>query len=453
MENIKKFKMKRLFIGLMTLSLMFTSCDDFLEEYSTIGLSDGSLTDLVAMEALNAGAYNDLRNITAYEHVQSTYIVRDCEPRRNPNWIPFFKWTTAGIPGMFNRYQQCYQVFNKVNTVLNADIDNMYGTDAQRAAVRGDAYFLRAYALFYLNNWFTNPNGMSVPIVLTVLGTNDRVTRATSDEVKAQIESDIEAARTNLAISGGITSHAAATGMAARMYFYHKKYNLAYERANEVITSGGFSLEQNVADIYTKGSASSEVIFSVITDRTENTFGSAQVGFQNHQANDADGVSSLNLEGVLAGLRTADPSDKRFADLMTEGDNFIFTDGKYPNNDVDYIGLRLPEMYLTRAEANIMVNSTVTAADVADVNTVKNRAGASDTVAGTPGANDMLEIIFNERSKELYNETGDRFFNTLRLQRDIVDESGSGTVSYSSYRTLLYNLIPQTEVDIHNLTQ
>jgi hypothetical protein len=100
-----------------------------------------------------------------------------------------------------------------------------------------------------------------------------------------------------------------------------------------------------------------------------------------------------------------------------------------------------------------MVNSTVTAADVADVNTVKNRAGASDTVAGTPGANDMLEIIFNERSKELYNETGDRFFNTLRLQRDIVDENGSGTVSYSSYRTLLYNLIPQTEVDIHNLTQ
>ena len=138
---------------------------------------------------------------------------------------------------------------------------------------------------------------------------------------------------------------------------------------------------------------------------------------------------------------------------MTEEDGYVFTDGKYPTNDVDYIGIRLAEMYLTRAEANIMVNNTVTAADVSDVNVVKNRAGASDTVAGIPGASDMLEIIFNERSKELYNETGDRFFNTRRLQRDILNESGNGAIPYSTYNSVLYVLIPQTEIDIHNMTQ
>ena len=454
MENIKKFKMKRLLVGLMALSLVFTSCEDFLDETSTIGLSSESLTDIVAMQALNAGAYNDLRNLTAYEHAQSTFTVRDCQARRNANWIPWAKWTTtSGIPNMFNRYSQCYTVFNKVNTVLNADIDNMYGTAAEKAAVKGDAYFLRAYALFYLNNWFTNPSGNSVPIVTTVLGTNDRVTRNTSAEVISQMESDIEAARTNLAISGGITSHSAATAVAARMYFYNKKYNLAYERANEVITDGGFTLEQNVADIYTKGRSSSEVIFAVVNNRAENTFGSAQIGLQIHQADEADGISSLNPNGVIGKLRSADPNDKRFTDLMTEEDGYIFTDGKYPTNDVDYIGIRLAEMYLTRAEANIMVNNTVTAADVSDVNVVKNRAGASDTVAGIPGASDMLEIIFNERSKELYNETGDRFFNTRRLQRDILNESGNGAIPYSTYNSVLYVLIPQTEIDIHNMTQ
>ena len=237
------------------------------------------------------------------------------------------------------------------------------------------------------------------------------------------------------------------------MYFYNKKYNLAYERANEVITDGGFTLEQNVADIYTKGRSSSEVIFAVVNNRAENTFGSAQIGLQIHQADEADGISSLNPNGVIGKLRSADPNDKRFTDLMTEEDGYVFTDGKYPTNDVDYIGIRLAEMYLTRAEANIMVNNTVTAADVSDVNVVKNRAGASDNVAGIPGASDMLEIIFNERSKELYNETGDRFFNTRRLQREILNESGNGAIPYSAYNSVLYVLIPQTEIDIHNMTQ
>ena len=98
-----------------------------------------------------------------------------------------------------------------------------------------------------------------------------------------------------------------------------------------------------------------------------------------------------------------------------------------------------------------MVNNTVAAQDVSDVNAVKNRAGASDVVSGTPGKSAMLEIIFNERSKELYNETGDRFFNSRRLQKSIVNESGNGFISFSDYSLKLYNLIRQSEIDIHNL--
>ena len=36
----------------------------------------------------------------------------------------------------------------------------------------------------------------------------------------------------------------------------NEKYNLAYDRSNEVINSGGKTLEANPADIYTKGAAS-----------------------------------------------------------------------------------------------------------------------------------------------------------------------------------------------------
>jgi hypothetical protein len=98
-----------------------------------------------------------------------------------------------------------------------------------------------------------------------------------------------------------------------------------------------------------------------------------------------------------------------------------------------------------------MKNNSVSADDVADVNTVKNRAGASDTVSGTPSQSDMLEIIFNERSKELCFEYGDRYLNTRRLQKSIVNENGDGTIPYSEYYNLLVYPIPQSEVDIHNL--
>ncbi|MDG1028876.1 MAG: RagB/SusD family nutrient uptake outer membrane protein, partial [Flavobacteriaceae bacterium] len=299
---------------------------------------------------------------------------------------------------------------------------------------------------------FTHPTtGKSVPLVLTVLGTNDRVSLASSSEIVTQIESDIEAARTNLAIGEGITSHAAATAMAARIYFYHGKYDLAYERANEVISSGKFSLEANVADIYTKGSGSSEVIYSIIHNSSEQTFGPAQIGFNNHQADDQLGTTSLNSNGVIGQLRAADPTDKRFADLMSEGDGLVYLGGKWPTNSVDYVALRLAEMHLTRAEANIMVNNAVTADDVADVNAIINRAGAATSVVGTPNKTEMLEIIFNERSKELYNEWGDRFLNTRRLQKGIVNENGSGQISYSTYSQILYYPLPVNEVEIHNL--
>jgi effector-binding domain-containing protein len=328
----------------------------------------------------------------------------------------------------------------------------MYGSDAEKSKILGDAYFLRAAIYFQLNNYFTlYSTGNSVPLVLTPLGTNDRVSIATSAEIRGQIESDIEAARTNLSVANGVSTHAAATAMAARIYFYHEKYDLAYERANEVITSSGHSLEANVADIYTKGAASSEAIYTIITNRTENGFGAQQIGYNNFRTDFVVGTASLNPNSLIAQLRNADPGDERFSDLFSEGDGLVYMDGKYTSLDQDFIVLRLAEMYLTRAEANIMKNNSVSADDVADVNTVKNRAGASDTVSGTPSQSDMLEIIFNERSKELCFEYGDRYLNTRRLQKSIVNENGDGTIPYSEYYNLLVYPIPQSEVDIHNL--
>jgi hypothetical protein len=431
--------------------LTFTSCEDFLEEDPSIGLSADKLTDIASMNALVHGAYDNMRGFYAYQPMITAGFVRDYSVRNSANWTPFYKWTNTGVPGMFtgNSYGNGFRTLNKVNTVLNADIENMYGTAAQRSQVLGDAHFIRAAIYFQFHMTFTDPTTQkSVPLVTTVLGTNATVTQATGSELIAQFEYDIEEARKHFAISNGVTTHVAATAMAARMYFYLGKYDLAYARANEVIVSGAHSLEANVADIYSKGNASAESIYTIITNRTENSFGVQSIMNQNFQADKDNGVASLNPYSLIAQFRNANPSDKRFSDLMTEGDGLVYVDKKYPSLESDYVVLRLAEMYLTRAESNIMKNGSVSASDVADVNMIKNRASVA-LISGTPSQADMLDIIYNERSIELCFEWGDRFYNTRRLQKDIVAEGGNGVIPFSNYNTLLVYPISTADSDIH----
>ena len=133
------------------------------------------------------------------------------------------------------------------------------------------------------------------------------------------------------------------------------------------------------------------------------------------------------IEGSLETKKEVDKcssyilSKKYFALDELEDDNSktIYVDKKYPSLDSDYVVLRLAEMYLTRAESNIMKNGSVSASDVADVNMIKNRASVA-LISGTPSQADMLDIIYNERSIELCFEWGDRFYNTRRLEKDIV---------------------------------
>ena len=451
MKNNYTFKINKIFLLLSILFLTFTSCEDFLEEDPSIGLSADKLTDIASMNALVHGAYDNMRGFYAYQPMITAGFVRDYSVRNSANWTPFYKWTNTGVPNMFagNSYGNGFRTLNKVNTVLNADVENMYGTAAQRSQVLGDAHFIRAAIYFQFHMTYTHPTTQkSVPLVTTVLGTNARVTQATGSELIAQFEYDIEEARKHFAISNGVNTHVSATAMAARMYFYLGKYDLAYARANEVIASGAHSLEANVADIYSRGNASAESIYTIITNRTENSFGVQSIMNNNFQADKDSGVASLNPYSLIAQFRNANPSDKRFADLMTEGDGLVYIDKKYPSLESDYVVLRLAEMYLTRAESNIMKNGSVSASDVADVNMIKNRASVA-LISGTPSQADMLDIIYNERSIELCFEWGDRFYNTRRLQKDIVAEGGNGVIPYSTYNTLLVYPMPISDSDIH----
>lgn len=305
-----------------------------------------------------------------------------------------------------------------------------------------------------MNNYFTlNSSGNTVPLVLNVLGVNDRVTVAKSSDVQAQIELDIEQARSYFSSTSGVSNYEAATALAARIYFYHEKYDLAYQRAHEVIEAAKYALEAEVISPFSAGSGSSEVIFAIKYNATEGWPGAAQINFESFQADKDLGITSLNPNSLLAQLKAADPDDKRHSELYSEADGLVFANGKFPSNQTDYIYLRYSEILLTRAEANIMRNNTVSSQDVADINTVKNRAEAADVISGIPNVTDALETLFNERSKELCFEHGDRLLNTRRREKGIINEAGTGDISYSDYVNRLVFPFPLTEIQIHDLVR
>ncbi len=449
--------MKRI-VSYIIVSLIFFSCsDEFLDESPTIGLSVDKLTDIQSMQALIYGAYGTARPFVSQSALYSAGMMRDILNRNRGEYDPFYAHQVSTTMTSW-QYTSGFQTIGLLNQVAINNLDAMEATEDQRNAIQGDMHFLRALVYFDLNNYWASPdiaNGYSVPLLLEPIGVDDRVSTAKTTDVIAQIESDIEAARTRFANTSGEANYMAATALAARIYFYHKKYDLAYERANEVISSGGFTIETDVSAPFVPRGNSLENIFTFKYNDGDGAgvSPSARI-WEAYQADALNGFYSMNPNGSAASL-IMDPNDARFNTFYTQDGQFIFVNGKYSTEQMDYIYIRLAEMYLTRAEANIMNNNSVSQQDVDDINTLRQRADPASELTSVPTVQQALDILYEDRTKELAFELGDHFLNTKRLQRDIIkiDTEGGGTRSYAEWSELLLYPFPDIEVDIHGLTR
>ena len=213
---------------------------------------------------------------------------------------------------------------------------------------------------------------------------DDRVSCAKTSELSAFIETEIENARVHFQeASSGISNYYAATALAARIYFFHEKYDLAYARANEVITSGQYSLESDVTEVFTAPGNSNEIIFKIMFNSIDGSgvSPSARI-FEAYQASPTLGFYSMNPNGVAAEM-IMDEDDARYTGFYSSDDNYIYVE-KYTTDQMHYQYIRLAEMYLTRAEANIMVNGSVNQQDVDDINALRNRAKPSSVITSFP---------------------------------------------------------------------
>src|SRR5690606_17144930 len=156
--------------------------------------------------------------------------------------------------------------------VINS-IDNIEGSSGAKSSYKGQAMFIRALAHFDLVRYFSQPYGASadgndpgVPIMLeSVISQPPRNTVA---EVYNQVRQDLLDAR-ELMVETGIgptrATPLAATALLARVSLYAQDWEAASQYADEVISSGAWTLATGdvYRNIWTSAELNNEVIFKL----------------------------------------------------------------------------------------------------------------------------------------------------------------------------------------------
>lgn len=337
-----------------------------------------------------------------------------------------------------------YQGINVANNVLSA-LDVFEGQD-RRARVEGEARFLRGLFYFELARLWGKPYDSgdpgSIPAVPLVLdptreiNEDSNVPRSSLAEVYAQALDDLSAARDLLPPSNDPYADTyAASSVLSRVYLMQGAYEEAAAEADRVIASGEFELADDFAGAFNNTDDVAEYVFSV-------------------QVSSQDGANELNLfygsieNNGRGDINILEAHLDDYEDDDTRGD-FFYVDGtgalrtsKWAGSTAEGVNvpvIRLAEMYLTRAEANLRAGTTVGAPPVDDINAVRNRAGLDDFSSVT------VEDVLRERMLELMFE-GHLLHDLQRTGRPV------GDIPYDADR-LTYP-IPQRELDANpELTQ
>lgn len=437
------------------------SCEDKLNIEPTQSLSpEVALANEGGVQATLVGAYDGLQSATLYggeimvlndlignqEDIQFTGTFQGLNEAYNLQMVTNNGFATG-------TWNNAYNTINRANMVL-ANLDKVTSSAANKNRTEGEALFIRSSMFFELVKLFarypndgdpnTNPG---VPLILTpTTGVTGDITpaRATVKQVYDQVIADLVKAESLLPSSQSNTKFAnrwAAAAMLSRVYLLNGQFAEARDAANRVITGSGRSLASTFPGLWFTqinlgGTAPGEYLFFM-------------------DVTNQDGVNQINTYfgrtiGSIPGTAGRSDCKIRASHLAKyeAGDarNFFILSGgfNYTRKHLDRFGdvpvIRLAEMFLTRAECNFRLNTTVGATPLADVNRIRNRAGLASLTDVT------LAAITRERYLELAFE-GHNLPEKRRLRQNF-----SSTVAWNDPRSVMP--IPQREMDVNkNLVQ
>lgn len=288
-------------------------------------------------------------------------------------------------------------------------------TEAKNALL-GELKFLRAFVYFYLVNLYGD-----IPLVLTSdPDSSSLLKRAPQMDVYKQIVRDLEDAFKSLPEAYPLSynapsdrirpNRAVAAAFLAKVSLFLKDFHQAEQYSSRVIDSGIYSLETNLEHSFI--ATAKELIFGLYPTNTRYNTVEARL-FLANPSKPGFGLTSHVIQKFL-------PDDlrlKHWIKPVSTSAGLVYVPYKYKvyesNQVLEYtVILRLPELYLIRAEARWNIGKYTDA--IQDINVLRSRA-QTDLLSTNLASDQLRQTIEDEYLRELFAENGHRWFQLKRL--------------------------------------
>lgn len=301
-------------------------------------------------------------------------------------------------------WESVYDVVNQANNIIEAAPNVEDANQESRDMAIGEALFARGLAFFDAARvWGGIPGGyteLGIPLPLEPSREATFPSRATIDATYAQVESDLTQALNLLpeTLNRGRATKAAARALLARLYLYTQDYAQASTFATQVIEDSDYELVDDYTAIFT-GKNTSESILELQFDNINTSdvrfwYAPGAIGGRGELAAHDDFFASIS-----------DDDERKQLFAFDEVGGFTYPTKYIKAGDIDNTHvLRISEMYLIRAEADLQRGA---GNPTADVNAVRERANLPALGSVT------LDDILNERKIEFAFE-GHRWFDLIR---------------------------------------
>lgn len=313
-------------------------------------------------------------------------------------------------------YTEGYRAINICNNIIAAiDIVN----EEDRDHVKGQALFLRGLVYFELVKLYAHPysegninSNLGLQIITTPtkdgkITEANKVPRSSVADTYQQILDDLTTAKSLLDDEiGSYGGKYVAAAVLSRVYLQMADYPKAAAEANDVIENSGASLEGSYSNAFNNTSPSSEDIY-VLPVTAQDGDNDMHLFWSISAYGARDGDIEINQKHI----DLYESGDSRLSLFYTDDDD-VYRSGKWKFQYRYLPVIRLAEMYLTRAEANFRMGTSVGATPDHDLNEViRNRAGLAPVAV-------TLDNIIYERRLELAHE-GQRIHDVKRLKESV----------------------------------
>jgi hypothetical protein len=366
----------------------------------------------------------------------------------------------------------CYSVIYQTNAAISGVQTSAGMTTPIKNQFLGEALFVRAYCYFYLVNLYGG-----VPLVLSTNYQNTQsLARSSQAMIYQQIIVDLKQAQgllTDNYLNGSGQSSServrpnleAVNALLARTYLYTDDWNDAATVSAKVISSGLYTLQTNLDNVFSANSQEAIWQLEVPSNSYYNT-NDGEVFLEPLLGIDGAGPSAAGSPYYMSNtlVQSFEKGDLRrseWVDSVIANNTVYYYPYKYQQLNpgpppTEYpMMLRYAEQYLILSEANLHLGATSQA--VNNLNVIRNRAGLPNYAGATDTAS-VMTAIMHERQVELFTENGHRWLDLKRtgLVRSVMGTPGNQCAFKGGTWTSAAQLypIPNSEIQAdHNLTQ